>query len=452
MERNQLRAGRRRRARDSTGVAAARRFLFGNNRTAIAFMVLALAFCSVLCATINIRGVEAFGPSSSNLCANKIRTNKILPKASQHSTRTAADVAARPTSRISLSNSNDNEIGDVWSPGLRKIIGGVAGLGALETGYLTYAKLFAPNQATLFCGSSQSAVTSCDQVLNGPYANIPFLENVPLAALGFVAYSSVVGLALWPLVAKSDETDTQNRILLTALTTAMGTFSIFLMTLLFGVLNASCPYCIFSAADSFMLANLALIGGCLPEGSISSEQDDETRDTTGGKTVAVGFLGAFLGAVLVFGNGSIDAINNPSSSSSTLLATTISGGNPQQKEMLLYAPPEITTESSAQALRVGKSLQQMEAKMYGAHWCSHCFDQKQTLGKQVFGKDKNVDGQPMVRYVECSKDGIDTQFKVCKAKEIPGYPTWEIQGKLYPGEQSLDELEDLVKEIQSNKI
>lgn len=118
--------------------------------------------------------------------------------------------------------------------------------------------------------------------------------------------------------------------------------------------------------------------------------------------------------------------------------------------MMLYAPPEITTESSERALSVAKSLQQLDAKMYGAHWCSHCYDQKQTLGKQVFSK--SGDKQPLVEYVECSKDGINSQSKLCKAKEIPGYPTWEIQGKQYPGEQSLDELEDLIKDIRSNKI
>jgi hypothetical protein len=84
---------------------------------------------------------------------------------------------------------------------------------------------------------------------------------------------------------------------------------------------------------------------------------------------------------------------------------------------LFCAAPEITTESSERALKVGKSLQQMDAKMYGAHWCSHSYEQKQTLGKQVFDKTNGF-----VEYVECSKDGINSSFKICKAKEIPGYP------------------------------
>ncbi len=401
-----------------------------------------MAFCTLLST------VEAFVPSTN-------RQIHIHPSIHQNPT-----TPHYSSTQIALSNTNENMDSNpdqLWSPGLRNIIAGVASLGALETGYLTYAKWIAPGQATLFCGSSQAAATSCDQVLNGPYSNIPFLDNVPLAALGFVAYSSVVGLAIGPVLSNNNNNnngndDTQNRILLTALTTAMGTFSVFLMTLLFGVLQASCPYCVFSAADSFLLANLALIGGCLPEGTIDSENTN-TRDTTGGKTVAVGFLGAFVGAVLVFGNGSIDAIHNPpsSSSSSTLLATTLAGANSKHPETMLYAPPEITTESSDRALALAKSLQQLDAKMYGAHWCSHCYDQKQALGKQVFAK--GLQGQqPLVEYIECSKDGINSQSKTCKAKEIPGYPTWEIQGKQYPGEQSLDELEDLIKDIQSNKL
>ena len=74
--------------------------------------------------------------------------------------------------------------------------------------------------------------------------------------------------------------------------------------------------------------------------------------------------------------------------------------------------------------------------MYGAYWCSHCFDQKEALGKEAFRK---------ITYVECSKDGYNSQTKLCKEKEVPGYPTWEINGKLYPGQQELDELEELIK-------
>ena len=45
----------------------------------------------------------------------------------------------------------------------------------------------------------------------------------------------------------------------------------------------------------------------------------------------------------------------------------------------------------------------------------------------------------------CSSNrGVDNQVELCKAANIPGFPTWEIDGKLYPGEQTLEELEEIV--------
>lgn len=428
-----------------------------------------MVLCCVMLPTTILPEASAFGSSSylSSKVIGSSNNSKDFPVTRQQ----RMPSATRQNTRMSLFNNNDREetasssdgsIGEsattaaIWSPGLRKIMAGFAGLGALETGYLTYSKLANQAVPSLFCGSSQSAALSCDQVLNGPYSNLPVLENVPLAAVGVVAYSSVVVLALWPLLGNQNDErgesvdDTQNRILLTALTTAMGTFSIFLMTLLFGVLRATCPYCVFSAADSFLLTNLALIGGCLPEGARFAEEDDDGDkiDTAAGKTVFASFAGAVVGAVLLFGSGSLDAINNSNplggGSSSLLAAATTTINNNGEKE-LLYMPPEITTESSERALSVAKTLKELDAKMYGAHWCSHCYDQKQTLGKQVFDKQTGL-----VEYIECSKDGVNARTKVCKAKEIPGYPTWEINGKLYPGEQNLEELEELVKDIRSN--
>jgi len=78
--------------------------------------------------------------------------------------------------------------------------------------------------------------------------------------------------------------------------------------------------------------------------------------------------------------------------------------------------------------------------MYGAYWCSHCFNQKQTLGKEVFA-------QGLVNYVECDKQGMDSEFLTCREKDVPGYPTWEVAGKLYPGEKTLEELEKLLNGI-----
>ena len=71
--------------------------------------------------------------------------------------------------------------------------------------------------------------------------------------------------------------------------------------------------------------------------------------------------------------------------------------------------------------------------MYGAHWCPHCADQK-----AMFSSAADV-----VPYVECAADGENAQPELCQQRGIEGYPTWEIDGQLYPGVRSLDELADL---------
>lgn len=324
---------------------------------------------------------------------------------------------------------NDSGENGIWLPQLRRVMGGIAMAGALETAFLTFEKL--SGSVANLCGTDGN----CNVVLSGPYSNLPFTE-IPLSAAGLVAYTVVAFLALQPLVnADSWDDDSENRVLLTAMTTAMATFSIGLMILLFGVLQTTCPYCIFSATCSVLLAKLAWIGGCLPK---------ENRKGAGG-AVSASFATAIVGTVLLFVSAEKDvpfmSMRGDSSSlasSITLLATSDTKQKQQQQQQL-FSPPEITTDSSPRALELASSLQAMDAKMYGAYWCSHCYDQKEVLGKQAFGK---------ITYVECSKDGVNSQTKLCRSKDVPGYPTWEIQGQLYPGQQDLEELEELVQNIR----
>ena len=84
----------------------------------------------------------------------------------------------------------------------------------------------------------------------------------------------------------------------------------------------------------------------------------------------------------------------------------------------------------------------MDAKMYGAYWCSHCFNQKQNLG---------LEAKSYFEYIECDKEGENSQNSLCKSKKVPGYPTWEINGELYPGEKEIDELDKLLTSIEKNK-
>merc|ERR1711879_874589 len=94
--------------------------------------------------------------------------------------------------------------------------------------------------------------------------------------------------------------------------------------------------------------------------------------------------------------------------------------------------PVVLEVSSPRAMSVAQDLKRIGAKMYGAYWCGHCYNQKGTLGKEAMS---------LLAYVECDASGYDNKNKLCESKKVEGYPTWEINGKFYSGEQSLDSLE-----------
>ena len=45
--------------------------------------------------------------------------------------------------------------------------------------------------------------------------------------------------------------------------------------------------------------------------------------------------------------------------------------------------------------------------------------------------------------VECARDGKNSQTKLCIEKKIKGFPSWEINGKIILGVQTLEELSKL---------
>ena len=47
--------------------------------------------------------------------------------------------------------------------------------------------------------------------------------------------------------------------------------------------------------------------------------------------------------------------------------------------------------------------------------------------------------------VECAKDGLNSKTQLCIDKQIKGFPTWEINGKLFLGVLSLKELSRLTE-------
>lgn len=278
-----------------------------------------------------------------------------------------------------------------WS---RPLMAGIASLGAVTTAYLTIAK-FTENPT--ICPTK-----GCDTVLSSPYANV---FGLPLALFGFLGYLGMILFAIAPLLVPSQQKELRSRLdqwtglLLFVGGIAMTLFSGYLMYLLAFEIKAVCIYCVASAIFSTSLLVLAIVGR-------------DWQDI--GQLV---FTGAIVGMVVMIGTlGLYSNVKNP-------VADQVTPGG--------YT---ITTSSGAAEIALAEHLSQIGAKMYGAYTCPHCHNQKQLFGKEAVQK---------LNYVECHPDGKNARPDLCDAAKITGYPTWEINGKFYQGEKSLQELANL---------
>jgi hypothetical protein len=66
--------------------------------------------------------------------------------------------------------------------------------------------------------------------------------------------------------------------------------------------------------------------------------------------------------------------------------------------------------------------------LYLSKTCTFCAKQKQVLGDYL----------SLFKITDCFYE-----IEKCKEANIPGYPTWIINGKMYPGEKSIEELKQL---------
>lgn len=288
-----------------------------------------------------------------------------------------------PRARLAAAPQNQDP-----APGARKAVAAVAGVGALETAYLTYSKLAA---APTLCASG------CGSVLEGPYASV---AGVPLAAFGLLAYVSVVLLALGDVK--------KTRRPLVVVTSAMAAASACLVGLLTLWLHQTCLLCFGSAALAFTNAWLM-------------------RNERGPRAP---FLAATVLAALVqFSSVAGDVALKEAR---MLVQPAVAAETTSQKQ--LFSPPAVTTLTTPHAAALAKHLSSKGARMYGAYWCSHCNDQKRAFGSKAAAD---------IDYVECAADGVDSRRGACDRRGVKGYPTWDIGGELYPGEKSLDELAEL---------
>lgn len=326
----------------------------------------------------------------------------------------ASPSAPPPSPSPSPENEKEGKLEGEGFRTTRKILASLASLGVLETLWLLGAKVFASPAA--ICRTS-----GCIDVLSGPYSSF---VGVPLSAFGMLAYAAFAWLSAWPLgateeyVVVSDDGDTTlrsaeesyavkdaaTRPLMLAVSSVLFVFSSYFMWLLTSVLRDTCPYCIFSAVlSTSIFAITAFFGRAV-------------RNTA--QAVKVGGSSALAAA---FAAAAIFVLSSP-------------GGLLAQMPSEPQKPPVITEQSDSRMVNISRKLKKRNTKMYGAYWCNHCFHQKQQLGKKAFGN---------IEYIECDKGGFNTQMKLCREKKIPGYPTWEIDGELFPGEIAIDDLEKL---------
>ena len=299
-----------------------------------------------------------------------------------------------------------------WS---RPLIGGVAVLGILNTAYLTITKL--TNGATA-CPSG-----GCEQVLSSAYATV---FGLPLALFGLLAYIGMAVFALAPLAVPSEQQkelrsnlENWTWLLLFMGSTAMLIFSGYLMSIMFSKFvipygaQGICYYCVASAIFATTLFILTLLGRAW---------DDIGQLFFTGIIVGMVTLVGTLALYAPIGKAVAGAYNIGSASGQVFYTVKDTSGDAE--------------------IQLARHLKKIGAKMYSAYWCPHCYEQKKIFGVEAL-KD--------LPFVECAPDGKDSQTAVCQEvaakveKETGkpfGFPTWEINGKFYSGQEPLQDLAD----------
>jgi uncharacterized membrane protein len=292
----------------------------------------------------------------------------------------------------------------------RPLIGGIATIGVLNTGYLTYLRFTATTCPLQTCA-----------VLGSRYATI---FGQPLSLFGMLAYLAVALIALAPLLInpetkKAQRHDLEEKTwpLLFAAATGMLVFSLYLMNIMFSEFvfggaklgNAGiCPFCLFSAISATAIFVITLLG---------REWDER------GPLFSIGAIVSVLTLVTTF------ALYAPQQVSADM--GLIKSG----ADRVVFAYPTTSGEAEKQ---LANHLKSTGAVMYGSYTCPHCCEQK-----LQFGKEAVAEAFP---YTECNPTGKNADTDTCKrelnesAKQTgreAGFPTWKINGKYLTGTQTL---------------
>jgi len=271
----------------------------------------------------------------------------------------------------------------------------LATVGVIDTGSITL-KAWGLLGALSCSSKGFFGCNGCEKVLSSAWGS---LLGQPLALFGFLAYATVLLLAVVPLVLQGEARQVLAQRSwwgLFLVSTAMAVFSAVLVGVMAFGIRDCCPFCILSAALSIGLLLLSLIGG---------DWDDR------GQLVFRGVITALLVGVLGLG-------------------WAASVGQPSVETGKGVAPP-VRAESNAATIALAEHLTATGARLYTAYWCPHCHEQKELFGRQAAAK---------LTVIECAPDGRNSQKELCEAKKIEGYPTWEINGQLDSGVKPLAKL------------
>ncbi len=304
---------------------------------------------------------------------------------------------------MGFSRLKSRRLQDQGSKFTRIAIAVLSTVGVIDTGSITLNKF--GWIGNLNC---PGGLRGCDIVLNSPWGI--FLQtnkfSIPLSLLGLISYLLILVMAILPLTPILNQQ--KNNILRITwwcsfyISISMFTFSLILISIMIFKIKAFCFFCLLSCFISFSLLLLVLLGGGWEDY---------------GKLFFRGFIMSI--AVLLAGliwSSSVDP-------STKEISNNIQG-----------VPPTVISVSSPEKIRLAEHLTKEGAVMYNAYWCPHCHDQKEMFGKEAAAK---------LNLVECAKDGFNNQRKLCEAKGISGFPSWEINGSIDSGVKSLEELANL---------
>ena len=279
----------------------------------------------------------------------------------------------------------------------------LATIGIIDTGSITFQKW--GWIGTLSC---PGGLNGCEEVLNSPWGSLVIGSelSIPLSLLGLLSYLSVLFMTILPFLPglSNNKNDLSRKtwwgLFLTSC--GMAAFSLILIWLMVFKIEAFCFFCFLSGFISITLLILTILGGGW----------DDPRELI--------FRGIIISLIVILCGLIWASDSNPKE-------TNIS----RESQGL---PPIVQNISNQNTIALAKHLTKNGIVMYSAYWCPHCHDQKELFGNEAVSE---------LVIIECAIDGKNNQSDLCKTKGITGYPSWEFNGEIESGVQSLEELANL---------